>query len=88
MTDAIAVPESHQDLLERPLFGHLCTIRPDGAPQSSVMWFDWDGELLRFTHRKDRQKYRNVQHDPRVSMSVHDPGKPSLPRGAWRRGVH
>jgi hypothetical protein len=36
-------PESHADLLERPLFAHLATIRPDGSPQSSVMWFAWDG---------------------------------------------
>ena len=37
-------PTSHQDLLERPLFAHLATVRPDGAPQSGLMWFAWDGE--------------------------------------------
>jgi len=40
------VPASHADLLERPLFAHLATIRPDGAPQSSVMWFIWDGSQV------------------------------------------
>jgi len=25
------LPESHADLLDRPLFGHLATVRPDGA---------------------------------------------------------
>ena len=61
------------DLLERPLFGHLGTMRPDGRPQVNVMWFDWDGELLRFTHIPQRQKYRNLQANPRISLSVADP---------------
>jgi PPOX class probable F420-dependent enzyme len=67
------LPESHADLLERPLFAHLATVRPDGAPQTSVMWFAWDGEQLRFTHTSQRQKYRNVQHEPRVAVSIADP---------------
>ena len=28
------------------------------------MWFDWDGELLRFTHTNKRQKYRNIDSQP------------------------
>lgn len=73
---AAPVPESHRSLLEAPLFGHLATVRPDGAPQSSVMWFSWDGALLRFTHRTDRQKFRNLAHESRVSFSVQDPAQP------------
>lgn len=67
------VPPDFVDLLERPLFGHLGTTRPDGSPQVNVMWFGWDGELLRFTHIPQRQKYRNLQADPRISLSVVDP---------------
>jgi PPOX class probable F420-dependent enzyme len=68
-----APPESHIDLLERPLFAHLATVRPDGAPQSSVMWFAWDGSRLRLTHTKTRQKYVNLRHEPRVALSIADP---------------
>jgi len=67
------LPDTHADLLERPLFAHLATVRPDGAPQSNVMWFAWDGERLRMTHTKTRQKFRNFQHEPRVAMSIADP---------------
>ena len=70
------VPESHRDLLERPLFAHLATLRPDGSPQSSVMWFSWDGERVRFSHTRNRQKYRNLENDPRVSFHVQDPDNP------------
>jgi PPOX class probable F420-dependent enzyme len=73
---AISAPDTHRDLLERPLFAHLATIRPDGAPQSSVMWFAWDGEQARFSHTRARQKHRNIQHEPRVSFHVQDPDNP------------
>ena len=67
-------PLSHADLLERPLFAHLATIRPDGSPQSSVMWFAWDGRRVRFSHTSTRQKYRNLLADGRLSFHVQDPG--------------
>ena len=69
-------PGSHVDLLERPLFAHLATVRPDGAPQSNVMWFEWNGQDVRFTHTTTRQKYRNFEHEPRVAFSVLDPDNP------------
>jgi PPOX class probable F420-dependent enzyme len=71
-----AVPAGYDDLLERPLYGHLASIRPDGSIQVSPMWFEWDGELLRFAHTTKRQKYRNVQINPQVAMSVSDPDDP------------
>jgi PPOX class probable F420-dependent enzyme len=67
------VPDSHADLLDRPLFAHLATVRPDGSPQSNVMWFAWDGERIRMTHTRTRQKFRNLQREPRVALSIADP---------------
>src|SRR5262245_47296949 len=67
------LPASLADLLERPLFAHVATVRPDGSPQSSVMWYAWDGSRVKFTHTKTRQKFKNFVHEPRVAMSVADP---------------
>ena len=67
------VPESHVDLLEKPLFAHLATVRPDGGPQSSVMWFAWDGSRIRLTHTRTRQKFANLTNEPRVALSIADP---------------
>ncbi len=73
----VAIPEGYESLLERPLYGHLATVRPDGAPpQVNAMWFSWDGELLRFTHTTKRQKYRNITANPAVAMSIIDPDNP------------
>jgi PPOX class probable F420-dependent enzyme len=73
MSATATAPPSHLDLLERPLFAHLATVRPDGAPQSSVMWFAWDGSRIRLTHTSTRQKYVNVRAEPRVALSIVDP---------------
>jgi PPOX class probable F420-dependent enzyme len=70
------IPDSHVDLLTRPLFAHLATVRPDGMPQVNPMWFAWDGAHLRFTNTTRRLKHRNVTAEPRVAMSVTDPEKP------------
>jgi PPOX class probable F420-dependent enzyme len=70
------IPASHQDLLDRPLFAHLATVRPDGSPQSSVMWFAWDGTRARFSHTRTRQKCRNLVHEPRCSFHLQDPDNP------------
>ncbi|HZA11296.1 PPOX class F420-dependent oxidoreductase [Mycobacterium sp.] len=72
----VAVPDGYSDLLERPLYAHLATTRPDGTVQVNPMWFDWDGERLRFTHTTKRQKYRNVKQHPRVAVSIADPENP------------
>ena len=73
MSERLQIPAGYEDLLQRPLYANLATVRPDGAPQSNVMWFEWTGDVLRLTHTKNRQKYRNLQHEPRVALSIADP---------------
>ncbi|GAA2997633.1 PPOX class F420-dependent oxidoreductase [Streptosporangium longisporum] len=70
------IPESHLDLLTRPLYAHLATLMPDGTPQVTPVWTVWDGEFLRLTTTTDRQKGRNASARPRVALSVNDPEQP------------
>jgi PPOX class probable F420-dependent enzyme len=37
------------------------------------MWFEWDGQRVRFSHTTTRQKYRNLLADGRISFHVQDP---------------
>ena len=68
------VPEQYADLLASTALAHVATIGPDGAPQSSPVWFDWDGTFLRFAQVTGyQQKVRNVQRDPGVALSIVDP---------------
>ncbi|MEU7059012.1 PPOX class F420-dependent oxidoreductase [Streptomyces sp. NPDC046197] len=63
-------------LLDSPVFIVVGTIQPDGSPQLSPVWVKRDGDQLLFSTTVDRQKYKNLQRDPRVSVEVHDPQSP------------
>jgi PPOX class probable F420-dependent enzyme len=70
------IPDDLADLLERPLYGSLGTVRPDGTVQVNPMWFEFDGDAIRFTHTTFRAKYRNLQQNPSMSLLVTDPEIP------------
>jgi len=71
------IPDRLRDLLEQPFCGAPGTVRPDGTVQVNPMWFEFDGEHLLFTHTVTRQKYRNLQQNPSMSLMVYDPAQPS-----------
>lgn len=68
------IPATHADLLDSTALAHVATVGPDGAPQSSPVWFGWDGTFLRFAQVSGyQQKVRNLQREPRVALSIVDP---------------
>jgi PPOX class probable F420-dependent enzyme len=70
------IPEAYRHLLDLPIYAALGTIRPDDTVQVNPMWFEFDGEHLRFTHTSTRAKYRNLQHNPSMSVALVDPENP------------
>ena len=77
MTSATSViPESHADILDQKVLAHVATIGPDGEPQNNPVWFDTQDGFIRFSQTTTRQKYRNVQRDPRVALSIVDENNP------------
>ena len=67
------IPEGYEDLLETTAVIHVATLGPDGEPQSNPVWCDWNGEYVKFSQTKTRQKYKNVNRDPRIALSLVDP---------------
>src|SRR5918992_3887794 len=53
-------------------FATITTLLPDGHPQAQVMWVGTDGEHLLINTEVPRQKYRNVERDPRVTLTIWD----------------
>jgi PPOX class probable F420-dependent enzyme len=72
---SVIIPDSHRDLLVSPIHGILTTMMPDGQPQSSVVWVDYDGQYVLINTTLERQKGRNIRTNPRVSLLVVDPGQ-------------
>ncbi len=70
------IPVQYLDLLERPLLAILATIMPDGSPQATPLWFDYDGQYIRVNAAQGRIKERNMRRDPRVALVIVDDRNP------------
>ena len=69
-------PPSHRDLAECPPVAALSTITASGYPQTSVVWCDVEGDLLRVNTMGGFAKERNMRRDPRVTLLCYDPRQP------------
>ena len=65
-----AIPDKYHDLFQKRAFASLATLMPDGRPQVTPVWVDYDGEYVIFNSAKGRQKDKNVRRDPRVSLAT------------------
>ena len=70
------IPASHLDLVECPPVAALTTVMPDGYPQTSVVWCDFDGTFVRVSTMRGFAKERNMRRDPRVTLLCYDPARP------------
>lgn len=52
----------------------LTTVRHDGQPQTSPVWFVWDDGTFLIYSRAGQQKIRNVLANPRVSLALEQDG--------------
>lgn len=57
-------------------FAALTTLMPDGQPQTQLMWVHADDDHVLINTEVGRQKYRNIERDPRVTVTVFDPASP------------
>src|SRR5687768_1499950 len=72
-----SIPDAFRDLVECPPVAALSTVMPDGYPQTSVVWCDFDGTCVRVNTMRGFAKERNMRRDPRVTLLCYDPGQPS-----------
>ena len=70
------IPDSHRDLLAAPGVASLSTIGPSGRPQVTAIWYLLDGDVVRTSLTKARQKYANLVATPKATLFVIDPTNP------------
>jgi len=66
------------EFLRKRQFAHLATVNPDGSPQVTALWVDTDGQAVVLNAAMGRVKLRNLDHDPRVAISIVDCDNPYL----------
>ena len=63
------IPDSHRDLLDGQV-AVLGTIGASGRPQLSGVWFLAEGDTVRISLNTTRQKVKNLQANPKVSVII------------------
>ena len=72
-----AIPEKYLDLLQqKKAFANLATTMPDGSPQVTPVWFDYQDGLIRVNTAKGRGKARNMKTGVPVALAIMDPDNP------------
>jgi len=74
----VEIPAQFLDLLDRQkkILANLATVMPDGSPQVTPVWFDYEGGLVRVNSAKGRVKTRNMTEGARVALAIVDPENP------------
>src|SRR4051812_36365085 len=72
----IALNDEIRRLLDGRHYAVLATINPDGGPQTSAMWVGRDGDDVVMSTLIGRRKHRNLERDPRASVTILDSDDP------------
>lgn len=67
------IPEAFKDLFGKVAYASIATVMPDGTPQVTPVWFDYDGNYLRVNSAKGRVKDKNMRRNKNVALSIQDP---------------
>ncbi len=70
------VPATHIDMMEGPVYGVFNTHMPNGDIQSTLVWFNYDGEYVYINTKRGRIKERNVVANPNISLLAVDATNP------------
>lgn len=72
----IIIPQTHCDLLDAPRVAALTTVMPDGHPQTTVVWCNFDGTHVLVNTMRGFRKEKNMRRNPKVTLLCYDPRHP------------
>ena len=66
----VALSDRARTLLESRNFAHMATLMPDGSPQVTPVWVDYNGTHILVNTLEGSIKARNLNEDPRVAVTI------------------
>ncbi len=70
------IPASFLDLIHGPRVAALTTLMPDGFPQTTPVWCNFDGTHVLVNTMLGFRKERNMRANPKVTLLCYDPRQP------------
>ena len=71
-----SIPSQFLDLFQKKAFGSLATMMPNGTPQVTPVWVDYDGKRVIVNSARGRRKDRNMNAGASVALAIMDPDNP------------
>jgi PPOX class probable F420-dependent enzyme len=72
------IPQEIRDLIQSGCHAHLVTLNRDGSPHVTLVWIGLDGDEVVAAHLPRNKKVRNIEHDPRVAISLETSTKSAM----------
>lgn len=79
MADSKDGPELHPvtvELARGANYGSISSVLPGGNLQTQLIWVGTDGERVVVNTEVHRRKYKNIERDPRVTLTIRDEQNP------------
>jgi PPOX class probable F420-dependent enzyme len=70
------LPDTHKDLIEKPIVSVFASSRPDGKPHVVAVWRLYEDGHIFITTDQGGQKVKNVRQNKSVSVFTIDPEDP------------
>ncbi len=70
------IPEAYLDLVNGPRVAALTTVMPDGQPQTTAVWCNFDGTHVLVNTMRGFRKEKNMRLNPKVTLLCYDPHQP------------
>ena len=79
MADTQDGPDLHpitRELASGPNYAVISSLLPSGRIQTQYIWVGTDGDRLYVNTEPHRQKFENLEQDPRVTLAIRDEANP------------
>ena len=63
----------YRDIFDKKTFASLATVMPDGTPQVTPVWIDYDGKHVLVNSARGRRKDKNMKVGSPVALALIDP---------------
>ncbi len=84
---ATEIPDDFRDLIDGPRVAALTTVMPDGHPQTTAVWCNFDGTHVLVNVMRGFRKEKNMRKNARVTLLCYEPREPLRSREVRGRVV-
>ena len=70
------IPDAYLDLADCLPVAALTTVMPNGQPQTTVVWCNFDGTHVLVNTMRGFRKEKNMRLNPKVTLLCYDPRQP------------